>query len=56
MKPRKRIKDVYDLINAPDDEREDAEIPKVQIGNIDIGAAIKAKLQKYSTNEVNVKN
>jgi len=56
MKPRKRIKDVYDLINAPDDEREDAEIPKVQIGNIDIGAAIKAKLQKYLTNEVNAKN
>lgn len=48
MQPRKRIKDVYDLINAPEDEKDDSDIPRVKIGNIDLGAAIKEKLQKYS--------
>ena len=40
MRPRRRIKDNYDLINNPDDEADTSDIPKASNSNIDIRAAI----------------
>ena len=41
MRPIKRIKDLYDQINDPDDEK----FNTFKIGNIDLAAAIQAKLK-----------
>lgn len=43
MRPRKRVKDLYDLINDPD--ASDQDNVKLKIGNIDLAAAIQAKLR-----------
>lgn len=40
MRPRKRVKDVYDLINNPDSEEEK---DSFKVGNIDLSAAIQQK-------------
>ena len=48
MHPRKRIKDMYDLINAPESDEDKQEI---KIGNVDLAAAIKEKLHKYAVAE-----
>ena len=45
MRPRKRVKDVYEMINEPEDSGENKQIFK--IGNIDLTAAIQAKLKQY---------
>jgi len=44
MRPRKRIKNLYDQINNPDEVNDDA---LFKIGNIDLTAAIAAKLKQY---------
>jgi hypothetical protein len=42
MRPRKRIKDLYDMIN----DQQDDEIgkPSFKIGNVDLTKAVQAKL------------
>ena len=44
MRPRKRIKNLYDQINDPDEAKDN---PFLKIGNIDLTAAIAAKLKQY---------
>jgi hypothetical protein len=44
MRPRRRIKDLYDQINDPDEVKDN---PALKIGNIDLTAAIAAKLKQY---------
>jgi hypothetical protein len=44
MRPRKRIKNLYDQINNPDEVNDN---PLFKIGNIDLTAAITAKLKQY---------
>lgn len=44
MRPRRRIKDLYDQINDPDEVKDN---PVLKIGNIDLTAAIAAKLKQY---------
>lgn len=44
MRPRRRIKNLYDQINNPDEVNDDAQF---KIGNIDLTAAIAAKLKQY---------
>ena len=44
MRPRKRIKDLYDQINDPDEVKDNTVL---KIGNIDLTAAIAAKLKQY---------
>eukprot|EP00347_Sterkiella_histriomuscorum_P021600 403333417 len=48
MRPRKRVKDIYDQINNPDEDVDKSDIPRqVSNFNIDLAAAIKEKLSKY---------
>ncbi len=44
MRPRRRIKDLYDEINDPDEVKDN---PVFKIGNIDLAAAITAKMKQY---------
>jgi hypothetical protein len=48
MRPRKRIKDVYELITDPEEENQSS---LKRGGNIDVSEAIKAKIQQYQTEE-----
>lgn len=50
MRPRKRAKNVYDMINDPDEE---SQKPVFKVSNIDMSAAIRAKLQQYQQEEFN---
>ncbi|CDW82841.1 UNKNOWN [Stylonychia lemnae] len=51
MRPRRRVKDLYDQINNPDDEAETSDIPKATNSNIDLRAAIQYKLMRYQKQE-----
>ena len=50
LRPRRRIKDVYDLINNPDDKGE-IKIQENKNLNIDLEAAIESKLRNYNNSE-----
>jgi hypothetical protein len=50
LQPRKRIKDLYDKINVPDDADED-ELSKEKSKKLDLSEGIKNKLKKYDESE-----
>jgi len=44
MRPRKRVQDLYDMINNPDEQ--EAQSKTFSVGNIDLKKAILAKLKQ----------
>jgi hypothetical protein len=44
MRPRKRVQDLYDMINDPDEQ--EAQSKTFSVGNIDLKKAILAKLKQ----------
>ena len=48
MRPRKRVRDLQDMILNPDDEEDTL---KFRVGNIDLEAAINAKLEQHCKGE-----
>ncbi len=54
MRPRKRIKDLYDQLNHPDDKESDQK--SFKIGNIDLSKAIQAKMNQIRQQEMDNNN